>query len=272
MSAGVSDGPGGQERQEGSRGAPGAGGGEAGGGPEAASRAPLSPEERERLRQQALERAKAKAAARATEGGGAPPADPGEAGAAAGAAGAPGRAGGAAPAATAAPPAPPADAEEVLKGLRAEFPDLDFAPEFNPGDGYLYVQVPPGRLPQVARYLRDRWELNYLRCLSGVDKGVDDGLRCVYHLMRLVPGERAQRLVALVVDTGREEPEIPSVTGVWPTADWHEREVFDLFGIRFPGHPNLVRILLPEHWQGGYPLRKDFVDKRPKKPRKIRPR
>lgn len=220
---------------------------------EQGNRPTLSPEEKERLRQEALAKARARQAAKEAGGEAA------------------GAAGDGSPAPAAAPELP-ADQREVLEALRAQFSDIEFAPEANAGDGYLYLQVPANRLPEVARFLRDRLELNYLRCLSGVDKGVDDGLRCVYHLVRLRPEQAADRKVALLVDTSRDDPEIPSVVDVWPTADFQEREIFDLFGVRFAGHPNLVRILLPDNWQGGYPLRKDFVDKRPKKPRKIRPR
>lgn len=85
------------------------------------------------------------------------------------------------------------------------------------------------------------------------------------------PSEVPFRL-GMHVTIDRDKAEIDSVTPVWPAADFHEREAFDMFGIVFKGHPNLQRILLPENWQGGYPLRKDFVDKRPKKDRKVRPR
>jgi NADH-quinone oxidoreductase subunit C len=57
----------------------------------------------------------------------------------------------------------------------------------------------------------------------------------------------------------REKPEVPSLSGIWKTADWHEREAYDFFGIQFTGHPNLTRILLPADWEG-HPLRKDYVE------------
>ena len=74
-----------------------------------------------------------------------------------------------------------------------------------------------------------------------------------YHLLSI---ERRDRL-RLKVRVPGSEPVVPSVTPVWPTANWHEREIFDLFGIRFQGHPDLRRILMPEDWEG-YPLRKDY--------------
>ena len=74
-----------------------------------------------------------------------------------------------------------------------------------------------------------------------------------YHLLALRDGARRVRL-QVWADDGEA---VPSVVPVWPTADWHEREAFDMFGIRFDGHPNLVRILMDEDWDG-YPLRKDY--------------
>ena len=63
----------------------------------------------------------------------------------------------------------------------------------------------------------------------------------------------------LKVNAARDDPQVPSVADVWRHADWQEREVFDLLGVRFPGHPDLRRILMPEDWPG-HPLRKDFVE------------
>ena len=110
----------------------------------------------------------------------------------------------------------------------------------------------------VAQVLRDdpatRFEL--LTCVSGVD-WIDqtDGrrLHAVYHLLSLSFRRRIRLEVQVTVD----EPSIPSLTGLYPTANFHERETFDFFGIVFDGHPNLVRILMPDEWEG-HPQRKDY--------------
>lgn len=168
-------------------------------------------------------------------------------------------------------PVTPEPLQQIVEDLQRQFAKLDFQPLYNAADEHLYIKVPREHLLAVSRYLRDEQGFDYLRCLSGVDW--TDRLQVVYQLTRLRPGgDKNKALLAVQVDVDREEAVCPSVTEIWPTADFNEREVFDLFGIKFTGHPNLRRILLPDHWQGGYPLRKDFIDKRPKKPRKIRPR
>jgi NADH-quinone oxidoreductase subunit C len=90
--------------------------------------------------------------------------------------------------------------------------------------------------------------------VTGVDRfPVEPRFEVNYHLMSLARRERLR----LKIRVGSEDPVVESVTSVWPTANWHEREVFDLFGVRFAGHPNLRRILMPEDWEG-HPLRKDY--------------
>ncbi|MBG9735108.1 NADH-quinone oxidoreductase subunit C [Paenibacillus alvei] len=96
------------------------------------------------------------------------------------------------------------------------------------------------------------WSCDYLRNLSGTDQ--ETHLEVIYHLINL--NTRAE--VAVRVKTDREAPSIASVTPIWPTADWNEREVYDLLGIDFPGHPDLRRIMMPDDWVG-HPLRKDYV-------------
>ncbi|MBI5078525.1 NADH-quinone oxidoreductase subunit C [Candidatus Saganbacteria bacterium] len=76
----------------------------------------------------------------------------------------------------------------------------------------------------------------------------------VYYLQTLETGD----VLVLKTEIPREEAEIHSVAVIWPAAEWHEREIFDLFGVKFTGHPDLRRILLPEDWEG-YPLRKDYA-------------
>jgi len=136
-----------------------------------------------------------------------------------------------------------------------------------------WIEVAPEGLVEVCTYLRDTPELrfNLLNCISGVDYFEPDPkkaakvdwqphLEVVYHLWSL-PHKRSLVLKVILPrwkdDTEGQLPEVPSVAHVWRTADWHEREVFDLCGVRFTGHPDLRRILCPEDWVG-YPLRKDY--------------
>ncbi|HYH55364.1 MAG TPA: NADH-quinone oxidoreductase subunit C [Anseongella sp.] len=117
------------------------------------------------------------------------------------------------------------------------------------------------KIADICLELRDNPEtyFDFLSCLSGVDYGPESGeFGVVYHLAS-IPYKTFFVLKVRVKggrDT-RELPSVPSVSGVWRTAEWHEREAYDLVGIRFTGHPDLRRILLPDDWEG-HPLRKDY--------------
>lgn len=117
-------------------------------------------------------------------------------------------------------------------------------------------------IAEVCLELRDN-ELTYfdfLSCITGVDYGVDDTrFSLVYHLASIP--YKLQITLKVIKEHNRQSdilPSFPTVSNVWKTAEWHEREVFDLTGIHFEGHPDLRRILLPDDWEG-YPLRKDYV-------------
>jgi len=93
--------------------------------------------------------------------------------------------------------------------------------------------------------------MNYLRNVSGVDQ--ETHLEVVYHLINMTTKQE----VCVKVKADRQEPVIPSVTPLWATANWNEREIYDLFGVDFPGHPDLRRIMMSDDWVG-HPLRKDY--------------
>jgi NADH-quinone oxidoreductase subunit C len=136
-----------------------------------------------------------------------------------------------------------------------------------------WLEIAPERIAEVCRWLKTSSDPRFdaLECITAVDWFEPDPkkaakvswqphLELVYHLWS-TPARATlvlkTKLPRWLNDRPGELPEIPSVAGVWRTADWHEREVFDLSGIMFLGHPDLRRILCPEDWEG-YPLRKDY--------------
>lgn len=116
--------------------------------------------------------------------------------------------------------------------------------------------IPSGKFKALAAQLKEEKDLDfdYLFCLSGVDWGAELGV--VYHLTSTA----LDHSVELKVKTAdREKPEVDTVADLWKTAEFFEREVWDLFGIRFTGHPDMRRIFLEEEWVG-FPMRKDYTD------------
>jgi len=99
---------------------------------------------------------------------------------------------------------------------------------------------------------------NYLQCQGGYDSGPGQDLVSFYHLIKVADDADRPEEVRVKVFLPRENPSVPSVYWIWKTADWQEREAYDMYGIVYEGHPNLKRILMPEDWVG-YPLRKDYI-------------
>lgn len=121
--------------------------------------------------------------------------------------------------------------------------------------GEVQVQITPEALIEVVEFLRDDAELsyNFLENLTGVDYlGREPRFDVVYHLL----SHKNRHRICIKVGVPESNLHVPTVTRMWPTATYQERETFDMFGIIFDGHPNLQRILMPEDWVG-YPLRKD---------------
>ncbi len=163
-------------------------------------------------------------------------------------------------------------ATEIIALLRSQFGAAVVGQDGEALDPF--VVVDPARLVEVCTFLRDdpRLRFEILNDVSGVDylepdpkkapkAGFDPHLEVVYHLSSFsFPGRRFTVKVVLPRwkdDRPGELPEVATLCGVWKTADWQEREVFDLVGVKFVGHPALTRILLSDDWVG-HPLRKDY--------------
>ena len=163
----------------------------------------------------------------------------------------------------------PAPAERPYGGWFDQFADEFYAALSDhkiPAESILQTTVDRGeitfyvareKLAEIAKVLRDDGGLRFelLSSVSGVDYGVDipQRLHAVYHFTSLT----YRRRIRLEVTLDIEDPHVPSLVGIYPTADWQEREAWDMFGIVFDGHPALTRILMPDDWDG-FPQRKDY--------------
>ena len=154
------------------------------------------------------------------------------------------------------------DLAGIHQALAAKFGDAVSAP---PGvaAGESWIPVKAEKIAEVCRFLRDEpaLKLEWLMNLSGVDNldekdAAKSSYEIVYHLHSMAHRHKATLKVVLPRQDGLS---VPTISGVWKMADWAEREVFDLYGISFAGHPDLRRILLPDDWQG-HPLRRDYKD------------
>jgi NADH-quinone oxidoreductase subunit C len=144
-------------------------------------------------------------------------------------------------------------AAEIQQKLEEKFPGKVTRAELEALDPFLVVET--SAVAEIGAWLRDEPEMAFdtMHCLSGVDYPEQDKLEVVYHLFSL----QHRHWIILKLELTRSDPKAPTVENVWKTANWHEREAYDLFGITFEGHSDLRRILLPDDWEG-YPLRKDW--------------
>ena len=139
----------------------------------------------------------------------------------------------------------------VAAALEAQDPAAIVGGIYEFGELTLYIE--PSKIVDVCRFLKDSQSFIRLSAITALDwHPQEPRFEIVYHLHSLDRNERLR----LKCKVGGETPEIDSVYSVWRGCDWYEREVFDLFGVGFRNHPNLIRILMPEGWEG-HPLRKD---------------
>ena len=137
-----------------------------------------------------------------------------------------------------------------------KFIETKTAGKFSIIEGREVILVSPANWAEISTLLKNESELDfdYLMCISSYDKGDNKTYGAAYNFFSL----KKQHYLEVRVDT-EDGTAIPSVTSLWQTANWHEREAYDMMGIQFEGHPNLKRILLSDDWEG-YPLRKNFKE------------
>lgn len=142
--------------------------------------------------------------------------------------------------------------QKVSEIFEVKFPGVVILPEEPHND---YIQISQEQWKDIAQFIKTDPELKFdsCQCITGVDLGIEEGLEVRYnfHSMKL------KHKIEIRIAVERKRPSIPSVEQVWRTADWFEREVYDMYGIRFKGHRDLRRMLLPDDWKG-WPLRKDY--------------
>ena len=145
--------------------------------------------------------------------------------------------------------------DQIHERLKARFGD-DVGPLSEPKVDP-FAAVKRERIVEVCRFLASEpgLEIDFLEDLTAVDWPKRNVIEIVYHLL----STRHRHAIVLKVETDRQGPSVDSVESVWKTANWFEREVYDLFGVIFAGHPDLRRIMLPDDWVG-HPLRKDYQE------------
>ncbi len=140
----------------------------------------------------------------------------------------------------------------ALETLKTQWPDIAVVEKNKIPE----IEVAPENLFRVAEFLKNNDSCNFDMLVNETGVDLKESLMVVYHLRST---KDYGMLVLKTKTTDRVNPEIDSVTSLWQTAEFHEREIFDLFGIRFRNHPDMRRIFLDDDWTG-YPLRKDYSD------------
>lgn len=152
---------------------------------------------------------------------------------------------------------------QVMEDLRRAFGEKIVAESLVEGR-IAKVRVKPESITEVAKYLRDVHGFDHVKGVTGVDlidlkEGGGPFIEVIYHLGSLDSPDLVDTILNVSVWLDRENPRMPSLYHIWPSVEYHEREVYEMLGVAFDGHPNLKRLLLPEFWMDIPPLRKDYV-------------
>ena len=142
---------------------------------------------------------------------------------------------------------------DIRDAIKNQFPVVDIVAGEDP---FPFIMVRSQNWKKIARFLHRNKNLKFdsLHCITGIDNGPDNKLEVRYNFFSMPH----RHWLEVRIELDREDPHVPSVEQIWHTADWLERETYDMYGIIFEGHRDLRRILLDDDWEG-WPLRKDYV-------------
>lgn len=146
--------------------------------------------------------------------------------------------------------------KEIVDGITAELGEDVVEVDIKPRR--IKVKVKPERIIDAAVYIKDELGFDHVASVSGVDYPKDNELEVVYHIAAYEREDLRDLVIALAARLPREDPKTPTLTGIWPSSEYSERETYEMVGIIFEGHPRLERLILPEDWSDIPPLRKEF--------------
>ena len=157
--------------------------------------------------------------------------------------------------------AQPTGLEAVVEAVKERFGDAVKETRIDPKK-MVKITIDVSVVRDVALYLRDNFGIDHVKAVTGVDlvklAKREDKIEVIYQLGSLSREELRGSVLNLSVKLDRENPEMPSLCNVWPSAEYHERETYEMLGVVFREHPNLAKLLLPEFWSDMPPLRKDY--------------
>jgi NADH-quinone oxidoreductase subunit C len=145
--------------------------------------------------------------------------------------------------------------EGIIGGIKEAFPELSLTMV---SPSRLELRADPSLLRQIATFMKTEENFDHVTSVTGLDLPESDQIAVIYHLASYSDPTRRHLIVSLSVSLHRANPSVPSLTSVWPSADYHERETHEMLGVAFEGHLGLTGLLLPEDWSDIPPLRKDF--------------
>lgn len=143
--------------------------------------------------------------------------------------------------------------KKIIDVLRNAFPNFILETKTF-GKKEISIIVEANKLQEIALFLKKELCFDVLISAGAIDYIKQEIFQVVYYLW----SSSSKVLLMLRTNIPRKKPSISSLVHIWEAGDYHEREIWEMFGINFQGHPNLTRLLLPEDWDGGFPLRKDF--------------